>query len=88
MDNIGNHRDVKADYVLTGAPEDRTRLHLRWKVWPKTAAASKLTRTERERSVASAWKKFAAALETDYKRSRAHQNKRSPPTRGGLPATR
>ena len=73
MDNIGNRRDVKADYVLTLVGE-RTRLHLRWKVWPKTVAASKLSKTNRERSVASAWKKLGAALERDYKRNRqSHQ---------------
>ena len=69
MDNVGNRRDVRADYVLSSLPGNRTQLRLRWKVWPKTAAASKLTRAERERSVASFWRRFAAALKKNYKRS-------------------
>jgi hypothetical protein len=71
MHDIGNRRNVNAEYQLTSLAGGRTQLHLRWKVWPKTAAASKLSKSERERSVASAWKRFAAALERDYKR-RAH----------------
>lgn len=68
MDSVGNRRDSKADYMLTSIAGGRTQLNLRWKVRPKTSAASSLSKTERERSVASAWKKFAAALERDYKR--------------------
>jgi hypothetical protein len=70
MENTGNRRDLAADYVLTKLPEDRTQLYLRWKVWPKTVAAAKLGKAARERSVASAWRRFAAALEEDYRHLR------------------
>ena len=70
MNNIGNRRDVKADYILTNLADGRTRLYLSWKVWPKTPAASKLSKADRERSVSSAWKKFGVALEKDYKHPR------------------
>ena len=76
QDNTGNRRDLKADYVLSSLPRDRTQLNLRWKVWPKTAASGKLSRAERERSAASMWRKFAAALERDYRRARRHRTRR------------
>lgn len=69
MDNFGNRRDVKADYILSSLAGDRTQLQLRWRVRPKTPAAAKLTKAERERSVASMWRKFAAAMEKDYRHS-------------------
>ncbi len=71
MDNTGIRRDLKADYALSSLPRDRTQLHVRWKVWPKTAESNKLSKAERERSAASMWRKFAAALERDYKRARS-----------------
>jgi len=38
-------------------------------VRPKTAAAAKITKNERERSVEDMWRKFAKALERDYRRT-------------------
>ncbi len=76
LDDTGNRRDLKADYVLSSLRGNRTRLRLRWKVWPKTAASSKLSRAERERSAASMWRKFAAALEKDYRRAHKHRTRR------------
>jgi hypothetical protein len=70
MDNFGNRRDVKADYVLSSLAEDQTQLHLRWQVWPKTRAAAKLTKAQRERSVVSMWRRFTSAMERDYRQSR------------------
>jgi len=69
MDNIGNRRDVTADYVLSRLPRDQTELDLRWKVRPKTAAVAKITKNERERSVEDMWRKFAEVLERDYRRT-------------------
>src|SRR6184192_2155594 len=75
MNGIGNNRDVVADYVLSSLPDGRTRLDLRWKRRPHGPDA-KLTKAEREASSTRAWKRFASALESDYKRSRRGQGKR------------
>src|SRR2546430_156324 len=75
MNGIGNNRDVVADYVLSSLPDGRTRLDLRWKRRPHGPDA-KLTKAEREASSTRAWKRFALALEADYKRSRRGQRKR------------
>src|SRR3989454_5298561 len=75
MNGIGNNRDVVADYVLSSLPDGRTRLDLRWKRRPHGPDA-KLTKAEREASSTRAWKRFASALEADYKRSRRGQRKR------------
>jgi hypothetical protein len=70
MDGVGNHRDVTADYVLSSLPDGRTRLDLRWRRRPKDPAAAKLTKAQREASALRAWKRFGAAMERDYSRSR------------------
>ena len=75
MDGIGNRRDVTADYVLSALPDGRTRFDLRWSRRPKVPEAKKLTKTERETSTMRAWKRFAAAMEQDYRRSRRRRTK-------------
>src|SRR5256884_209217 len=70
MVGIGNRRDVRADYVLSPLPDGRTRFDLRWSRRPKVPDAKKLTKAEREASTMRAWKRFAAAMEQDYRRSR------------------
>lgn len=70
MDGIGNRRDVTADYVLTSLPDGRTRFDLRWSRRPNVPEAKKLTKSEREASAMRAWKRFGAAMEQDYRRSR------------------
>jgi hypothetical protein len=69
-DGVGNHRDVMADYVLTRLPDGRTQLDLRWRRRPRNPAAAKLTKAGRETSARRAWKRFRAAMERDYRRSR------------------
>src|SRR5437764_1257194 len=75
MDGIGNRRDVTADYVLSPLPDGRTRFDLRWSRRPKVPEAKKLTKAEREASTMRAWKRFAAAMEQDYRRSRRRRTK-------------
>ncbi len=70
MDGVGNRSDVTADYVLSALPDGRTRFDLRWRRRPKTPEARKLTKAQREASTTRAWKRFAAAMERDYRRSR------------------
>ena len=69
MDGVGNRLDVTADYVLSPLPDGRTRLDLRWSRRPKMPDATKRTKAEREASTTRAWKRFAAAMERDYRRS-------------------
>lgn len=69
MDGIGNRRDVTADYVLTRLPDGRTQLDLRWRRRPKVPG-KQLTKAEREADGLRAWKRFGAAMERDYRRSR------------------
>jgi hypothetical protein len=68
-DSHGNRRDAQLHYQLKPLPGKRTQLLLQWTVWPKTPAAARLTAAKRERSAASGWKNFAAALEKDYRNS-------------------
>ncbi len=68
MDAVGSFRDVHADYVLSTPGKDRTLLDLRWRV--RRHRGPNRSRGERERSGTAAWRKFAAALEKDFRRSR------------------
>jgi len=70
MDGVGNRRDVTADYVLSPLPDGRTRFDLRWSRHPKVPDAKKLTKAEREASAMRGWKRFAVAMERDYRHSR------------------
>jgi hypothetical protein len=75
MDGVGNHRDVMADYALSPLPDGGTRLDLRWRRRPLDPAAGKLTKAQREANALRAWKRFAVAMERDYKRSRRRRTK-------------
>jgi hypothetical protein len=70
MDGVGNRRDVTADYVLSPLPDGRTGFDLRWRRRPKVPETKKLTKAEREASAMRAWKRFAVAMERDYRGSR------------------
>jgi len=70
VEGVGNRRDVTADYILSPLPDGRTRFDLRWRRRPKTPEKKRLTKAEREASAMTAWKRFAAAMERDYRRSR------------------
>lgn len=70
MDGVGSRRDATADYVLSSLPDGRTLLDLRWRRRPTVREAKTLTKAEREASMLRAWKRFGAAMERDYTRSR------------------
>lgn len=75
MESIGSHRDVTADYVLTTLPGGNTQLELRW--WRKPhPPGRRIPRAQREKETGLAWKRFAAAMERDYREGRSP---RSPP---------
>ncbi len=69
MEGTGSHRDVTADYVLTELPDGRTQLELRWWRAPHPPG-KKIPRAEREKETTTAWKRFAAAMEKDYRESK------------------
>lgn len=75
MDGVGNRRDVTADYTLSSLPDGRTRFDLRWRRQPKVPERKRLTKVEREASAMRAWKRFAAAMERDYRRSQRSRTK-------------
>jgi len=70
MEGTGNRRDVVADYALTSLADGRTQLELRWRRRPLVKEAKPLTKAQREASTLQAWRKFAAAMERDYRTSR------------------
>jgi hypothetical protein len=75
MEGVGNRRDVIADYRLLRLPDGRTQLELRWWRWPKPPG-KKISRTQREADAIRAWKRFGAAMERDYRRSRQARRRR------------
>ena len=77
MDGTGNRRDVTANYLLSRLPEGRTQLELRWKRHPKVPEVKPLTKAHREADTLRAWKRFAAAMERDYRSSRRSQGRRT-----------
>lgn len=76
MDGVGNRRDVTADYLLSSLPDGRTQLELRWRRHPTVPEAKKLTKAEREADTLRAWKRFGAAMERDYRRSRRARDRK------------
>ncbi len=76
MDGVGNRRDVTADYLLTSLPDGRTQLELRWRRRPKTPDAKRhVSKTEREASALTAWKRFGVAMDRDYRRTQRRGKK-------------
>ena len=69
MESVGSRRDVTADYVLTALPDGRTQLELVWWRRPRPPG-KKIPRAEREKETALAWKRFAAAMERDYRKAK------------------
>ena len=77
MEGAGNRRDVVADYLLSAFSDGRTRLDLRWRRRPRMPESKPLTKAQREASTRRAWKRFAAALERDHRRSLQGQHRRT-----------
>lgn len=69
MGSVGSHRDATGDYVLTELPDGRTQLDLRW--WRKPhGPGKKIPRSRREEETTLAWKRFAKAMERDYRQQK------------------
>ncbi len=68
MESVGSHRDASGDYVLTTLPDGRTQLDLRW--WRRAHGPGKrIPRAQREKETTQAWRRFAAAMERDYRKA-------------------
>jgi hypothetical protein len=68
----GNRSEVIGDYRLTTLPNGRTRLDLRWQ--RRSGGAPHFNRRPKaaaERASTLGWRRFAQALEGDYRKSRS-----------------
>lgn len=66
MESVGSHRDVTADYKLTRLPDGGTQFELVW--WRRPhGPGRKVPRAEREKETTRAWRRFAKAMEKDYR---------------------
>jgi hypothetical protein len=68
-DSVGSHREYSLDYGLVPLPGDRTELTLRARRRPAGIWGKNPPKRQWEGSVGTNWKRFARALERDYKRS-------------------
>ncbi len=68
-ERVGNYLDASIKYRLTPAAKERTRLDLTWKRKP-TTLSPRWSRSEIEGGTARAWRLFARALESDYRKLR------------------
>jgi hypothetical protein len=74
MESVGSHRDATGDYVLTKLPDGRTQLELRW--WRRPhGPGKKIARAAREKESTRGWKRFAKAMEREYRESRSIQSR-------------
>jgi len=66
----GNRVEAAASYWLTELEDGSVRLDLRWRRRPIGPDAWRASKAERERTSTAAWRRLAAALARDYRRSR------------------
>jgi hypothetical protein len=66
-ERVGNYLDASLRYRLTRLANERTRLDLIWRRKP-TKLAPRFSKSEIERGTELAWKRFARALESDYRK--------------------
>jgi hypothetical protein len=70
MESRGTHSQVIADYRLAQKTDGRTQFDLWWRRQPGLLEFTKRGKAEGDRSGALSWKRFAVALDRDYRRSR------------------
>jgi hypothetical protein len=71
MESIGTHVATIGDYLLTPLPNGGTRFEIWWRRRPGLIGFRKRSKADAERSGAIGWKRFARALDRDYRKSRA-----------------
>jgi hypothetical protein len=65
----GNRAQVIGDYQLTKTPDRRTQLDLWWRRRPSLLDFTRRPKAVAERATTLGWKRFARALERDYRKS-------------------
>ena len=75
-DSIGSHRAFSLDYQLTGRGPEESELVLTGKRRPYGHGGPNPPKSVWEPSVAKSWKRFAKALESDYRSSRTRRVRR------------
>jgi hypothetical protein len=76
--SVGNRRNLTIDYELTEDGPDRTRLDLWWRRRPGVLAVRPPPpKAAVERESTQAWRRFAAALEGDYRNAVRPSGRRS-----------
>ena len=68
-ERVGNYLDCSIRYTLARLPDGRTRLDLRWHRRPTGLGSRRWSKTAVERGTTRMWKRFAAALEADFRRA-------------------
>ena len=74
-DSVGNFRVIALDYRLKRLPNGDTELVLKGKRRPYGIGGKNPSRAEWTRSVGAVWKRYAPALERDYRKSRGGARK-------------
>jgi len=67
-DSVGSHRAISLDYRLSRLTGNRTQLTLKARRRPYGVGGKNPPRSEWERSVALAWKRFGRVLEREYRK--------------------
>lgn len=68
-DSVGSHRSITLDYRLSRLPGGYTRLTLTAQRSPCGVGAKNPSKSQWERSVGLAWKRFGRALERDFRKT-------------------
>jgi hypothetical protein len=76
MVSWGNRRLSRASYRLRPGPSGTSSLELRLRRRPSLVPSAKVSRRAREAILSAAWKRFARALERDYRESRRRRPRR------------
>jgi hypothetical protein len=74
--SIGNYRSIRAEYALTRRAEERTQFDMWFKREAGPLLGARVSRAAREREMTRMWRKFAVALEQDYRKSRRRRRRR------------
>ncbi len=67
--SVGSHREVSLEYRLSPLPGDRTQLILTARRRPSGVGGKNPPKSQWERSITVAWKRFGRVLERDYRKS-------------------
>jgi hypothetical protein len=69
-ESVGNYREATLDYALTSLGPQRTRFELTWKRRVTPLAGRTPSKKSIEKGTLAAWRNFAKAIESDYRKAR------------------